>query len=166
MTPSEPKSGEHEDHTSPFLEDAKKAYSLGFRVYKMRVISPDTIIDLVKSFNKKFKKNIKTNQIFELGSKYQREHVTKGQAVELGQSIADDLTNTLELDHPIEALAFLAEPTATLATEESEVASESDEHHTDISEENPDSVQKIATICIRSSKFTLADKQEVSLGLC
>ena len=64
--------------------------------------------------------------------------MTKGQALEVGQSIADDLTNTLELDHPIEALAFLAEPTATLSTEESEVASERDEHQTDISEENPD----------------------------
>ena len=64
--------------------------------------------------------------------------MTKGQALEVGQSIADDLTNTLELDHPIEALAFLAEPTATLATEESEVASESDEQQTDISEANPD----------------------------
>ena len=43
------------DNSKQLLEDAKKAYSLGFRVYKMRVISPDTIIDLVKSFNKKFK---------------------------------------------------------------------------------------------------------------
>ena len=39
-----------------------------------------------------------TNQIFELGSKYQLELVTKGQALEVGQSIADDLTNTLELE--------------------------------------------------------------------
>ena len=43
------------DNSKQLLDDAKKAYSLGFRVYKMRVISPDTIIDLVKSFNKKFK---------------------------------------------------------------------------------------------------------------
>ena len=43
------------DNSKQLLEDATKAYSLGFRVYKMRVISPDTIIDLVKSFNKKFK---------------------------------------------------------------------------------------------------------------
>ena len=79
-----------------------------------------------------------TNRIFELGSKYQLELVTKGQALEVGQSIADDLTNTLELDHPIEALAFLAEPKTTLSKEESEVASESDDHQTDISEESPD----------------------------
>ena len=43
------------DNSQQLLEDATKAYSLGFRVYKMRVISPDSIIDLVKSFNKKFK---------------------------------------------------------------------------------------------------------------
>ena len=43
------------DNSKHLLEDATKAYSLGFRVYKMRVISPDSIIDLVKSFNKKFK---------------------------------------------------------------------------------------------------------------
>ena len=43
------------DNPKQLLADAKKAYSLGFRVYKMRVINPDTIIDLVKSFNKKFR---------------------------------------------------------------------------------------------------------------
>ena len=43
------------DNPKQLLADAKKAYSLGFRVYKMRVIDPDTIIDLVKSFNKKFR---------------------------------------------------------------------------------------------------------------
>ena len=43
------------DNSKQLLEDASKAYSLGFRVYKMRVISPDNIIELVKSFNKKFK---------------------------------------------------------------------------------------------------------------
>ena len=43
------------DNSKQLLADAKKAYSLGFRVYKMRVINPDTIIDLVKSFNKKFR---------------------------------------------------------------------------------------------------------------
>ena len=43
------------DNSKQLLEDAKKAYSLGFRVYKMRVINPDTILGLVKAFNKKFK---------------------------------------------------------------------------------------------------------------
>ena len=43
------------DNSKQLLDDAKKAYSLGFRVYKMRVINPDTILGLVKAFNKKFK---------------------------------------------------------------------------------------------------------------
>ena len=43
------------NNSRQLLEDAKKAYSLGFRVYKMRVINPDTILGLVKAFNKKFK---------------------------------------------------------------------------------------------------------------
>ena len=43
------------DNSKQLLKDANKAYSLGFRIYKMRVISPDSIIELVKSFNKKFK---------------------------------------------------------------------------------------------------------------
>ena len=43
------------DNSRQLIEDAKKAYSLGFRVYKMRVINPDTILGLVKAFNKKFK---------------------------------------------------------------------------------------------------------------
>ena len=43
------------DNSKQLLEDAKRAYSLGFRVYKMRVIDPDTVSDLIKSFNKKFK---------------------------------------------------------------------------------------------------------------
>ena len=50
-----------------------------------------------------------TNKIFNLGSKYQLEMITKGQAIEVGQSIADELTDILELDHPIEALGFLLE---------------------------------------------------------
>ena len=43
------------DNSRQLLEDAKKAYTLGFRVYKMRVINPDNILGLVKAFNKKFK---------------------------------------------------------------------------------------------------------------
>ena len=43
------------DNSKQLLEDATKAYSLGFRVYKMRVINPDSINNLVRSFNKKFK---------------------------------------------------------------------------------------------------------------
>ena len=75
-----------------------------------------------------------TNQIFDLGSKYQLELVTKGQALEVGQSIADDLTNTLELDHPIEALAFLAESNATIAIDAGETDSSENDDQIDDSE--------------------------------
>jgi len=37
------------------IKDAKKAFSLGFRIYKMRVIDPSTVIDLVKAFKSVFK---------------------------------------------------------------------------------------------------------------
>ena len=72
-----------------------------------------------------------TNQIFDLGSKYQLELITKGQAIEVAQSIADQLTSTLELDHPIEALAFLTESSPTLATKEHEFDADSEEEHQD-----------------------------------
>ena len=75
-----------------------------------------------------------TNQIFDLGSKYQLELVTKGQALEVGQSIADDLTNTLELDHPIEALAFLAESNATIAIDAGETDTSENDAQIDDSE--------------------------------
>ena len=65
-----------------------------------------------------------TNKIFDLGSKYQLELVTKGQALEVAQSIADELTGTLELDHPIEPLAFLAESSATLPVAEDQYSEE------------------------------------------
>ena len=59
-----------------------------------------------------------TNKIFNLGSKYQLEMITKGQAIEVGQSIADELADTLELDHPIEALGFLFESKTIADTNE------------------------------------------------
>jgi len=67
-----------------------------------------------------------TNQIFNLGCKYQLELITKSQAVEVGQSIADELTTTLELDHPIEALMFLAEPKTVISDGASETEATSD----------------------------------------
>ena len=42
------------DNSQQLLEDAQRAYSIGFRVYKMRVIDPNIVISLVISFNKKF----------------------------------------------------------------------------------------------------------------
>ena len=40
------------------IKDAKKAFSLGFRIYKMRVIDPSTVIDLIKAFKNEFKNNM------------------------------------------------------------------------------------------------------------
>ena len=40
--------------STELIKDAQKAYSKGFRIYKMRVIDPDTVINLVKDFKKKF----------------------------------------------------------------------------------------------------------------
>ena len=39
---------------SELIKDAQKAYNKGFRIYKMRVIDPDAVINLVKDFKKKF----------------------------------------------------------------------------------------------------------------
>ena len=61
-----------------------------------------------------------TNKIFNLGSKYQLELITKSQALEVGQSIADELTTTLELDHPIEALAFLGESSTVISSDDTD----------------------------------------------
>ena len=65
-----------------------------------------------------------TNKIFDLGSKYQLELITKGQALEVAQSLADELTSTLDLDHPIEPLTFLAESSATLTVSEDQLSEE------------------------------------------
>ena len=37
------------------IKDAQKAYDMGFRIYKMRVVNPDSVEKLVKDFKKKFK---------------------------------------------------------------------------------------------------------------
>ena len=42
------------DNSNQLLEDAKKAYDAGFRIYKMRVIDPYYLIDLVDDFRKEF----------------------------------------------------------------------------------------------------------------
>ena len=43
------------DNSDQLIKDAKKAYDNGFRIYKMRVIHPDTVINLVSAFKKEFK---------------------------------------------------------------------------------------------------------------
>ena len=67
-----------------------------------------------------------TNKVFDLGSKYQLELITKSQAIEVGQSIADELTSTLELDHPIAALTFLAEPKTIISDGVSDIEASGD----------------------------------------
>ena len=43
------------DNKDQLIEDARKAYNLGFRIYKMRVVEPSSIIELVHEFKKEFK---------------------------------------------------------------------------------------------------------------
>ena len=43
------------DNKEQLIADAQKAYDLGFRVYKMRVVEPALIIELVSAFKKEFK---------------------------------------------------------------------------------------------------------------
>ena len=43
------------ESSNELIKDAKKAYKLGFRVYKMRVINPNSVIKIVASFKKHFK---------------------------------------------------------------------------------------------------------------
>jgi len=43
------------DNSDQLIKDAKKAYDSGFRIYKMRVINPDTVINLVSAFKKEFR---------------------------------------------------------------------------------------------------------------
>ncbi|MDA9605345.1 mandelate racemase/muconate lactonizing enzyme family protein [Alphaproteobacteria bacterium] len=42
------------ESSEDLIKDANKAYDMGFRIYKMRIIKPDTIINLVKDFKKEF----------------------------------------------------------------------------------------------------------------
>ena len=42
------------ESSEDLIKDANKAYDMGFRIYKMRIIKPDTILNLVKDFKKEF----------------------------------------------------------------------------------------------------------------
>ena len=41
-------------NSEDLINDASKAYDLGFRIYKMRVVDPETIISIVSDFKKQF----------------------------------------------------------------------------------------------------------------
>tara|TARA_B110000014_G_C20120984_1_gene594023 strand:+ start:1143 stop:2321 length:1179 start_codon:yes stop_codon:yes gene_type:complete len=43
------------ESSKELIKDAKKAFKLGFRVYKMRVVNPDTVINIVANFKKEFR---------------------------------------------------------------------------------------------------------------
>ncbi len=42
------------DSSEALIDDAKKAYNIGFRTYKMRVVNPSTVVDIVSDFKKEF----------------------------------------------------------------------------------------------------------------
>ena len=42
------------ESSEDLIKDANKAYKMGFRIYKMRIIKPDTVVSLVKDFKKEF----------------------------------------------------------------------------------------------------------------
>ena len=50
-----------------------------------------------------------TNEIFELGCKYQSGVTSKMQTMEVAESIASQITESLDLEHRITPLAFLSE---------------------------------------------------------
>ena len=41
-------------NSEDLINDASKAYDLGFRIYKMRVVDPETIVSIVSDFKKQF----------------------------------------------------------------------------------------------------------------
>ena len=54
-----------------------------------------------------------TNEIFELGCKYQSGLISRPQAIEVAESIAKQISEALELDQKIIPLAFLSEEDST-----------------------------------------------------
>lgn len=93
--------------TTEFIEEASLARSQGkpnppqpsTSAYKeVRTMGGKVWVYLPQSY---------TNQIFTLGSKYQQELIAKDRAIELATLIADEITTSLDLDHPITPLQFL-----------------------------------------------------------
>ena len=41
-------------NSEDLINDASKAYDLGFRIYKMRVVDPETVVSIVSDFKKQF----------------------------------------------------------------------------------------------------------------
>ena len=65
-----------------------------------------------------------SDQFFELGSKYQQSAITPAAVLELSSTLAQEISESLMLDHPIVPLQFLANDNAS---EDSPDSAESDE---------------------------------------
>jgi hypothetical protein len=72
------------------------------------------------------------NEIFVLGSKYQQDLIAKDRVIELAKSIADELTEALELDHPLIPLGFLVN--------EAEEEKEEPEVDLDLDDDEPEKI--------------------------
>jgi hypothetical protein len=75
------------------------------------------------------------NEIFFLGSKYQQDLIAKDRVIELAKSIADELTEALELDHPLIPLGFLVNE-----AEEEREEEEKPEVDLDLDDDEPEEI--------------------------
>ena len=62
------------------------------------------------------------DQFFNLGSKYQQSAITPAAVLEVSSALAQEISESLLLDHPITPLQFLANDIASSNTQESEEA--------------------------------------------
>ena len=67
------------------------------------------------------------DQFFMLGSKYQQSAITPAAVLEVSSTLAQEISESLLLDHPITPLQFLANDVASSDTEKSEGSEESEE---------------------------------------
>ena len=66
------------------------------------------------------------DQFFMLGSKYQQSAITPAAVLEISYTLAQEISESLLLDHPITPLRFLANDLASSNTDESEESEESE----------------------------------------
>ena len=62
------------------------------------------------------------DQFFNLGSKYQQSAITPAAVLEVSSALAQEISESLLLDHPITPLQFLANDNASSDTQEPEEA--------------------------------------------
>lgn len=80
-----------------------------------------------------------SNQFFTLGAKYQRSEITPSRAVEVAVYLAAELTEYLELDHPILPLGFLIADTTEKSDPDPMPAEPASIEHMGVSSEEEDS---------------------------